>query len=120
MREIDLLILGDYCFDLVFNGLNSMPELGKEIVASGFEFVPGGAYNTVAACQHLKLDFLWASDFGTDMFSQLVLKSVKECGINEDLFCFHDRSLRNLTVACSYPTDRAFIAFYDPAPKIRA
>ncbi|NTV36880.1 MAG: carbohydrate kinase family protein, partial [Anaerolineaceae bacterium] len=52
--------------------------------------------------------------------SQLVLKSVKECGINEDLFCFHDRSLRNLTVACSYPTDRAFIAFYDPAPKIRA
>ena len=45
MPRFDVIVVGDYFVDLIFSGLPQFPVLGKEIVGSGFEMVPGGAYN---------------------------------------------------------------------------
>jgi len=118
--EFDVLIVGDYCLDLVFTGLPSLPELGKEIVASGFDQTPGGAYNTAIALHRLGVRVAWAADFGTDAYSQFVLERARAEGLDERGFVHHDRSLRYITVAASFPQDRAFMAYYDPRPTIPA
>jgi sugar/nucleoside kinase (ribokinase family) len=118
--EFDVLIVGDYCLDLVFTGLPSLPELGKEIVANGFEQTPGGVYNTAVALHRLGVRVAWAADFGTDAYSQFVLERARAEGLSERGFVHHDRSLRYITVAASFPQDRAFMAFYDPPPAIPA
>jgi len=118
--EFDVLIVGDYCLDLVFTGLPGLPELGKEIVASGFDQTPGGAFNTAVALHRLGVRVVWATDFGTDDYSRFVLERARAEGLDERGFVHHDRSLRYITVAASFPQDRAFMAFYDPQPAIPA
>ena len=116
----DVIVVGDYCLDLVFTGLPKFPELGVEVVASAFCMTPGGAYIPVAALHRLGLRVGWAGDFGDDDFSRFVLERARQDGLDPALFVHHQRSLRQITVAASYPHDRAFIAYYDPAPSVPA
>lgn len=112
--EYDVIVVGDYCLDLIFTGLPSFPRLGTEVEATGFEMTPGGAYIPAAAMQRLGLRVGWAADFGDDDFSRFILERARAEGLDETLFVHHRRSLRKVTVAVSYPEDRAFIAYYDP------
>jgi sugar/nucleoside kinase (ribokinase family) len=116
----DVVVVGDYCLDLIFTGLPNMPELGVEIVSKGFEMIPGGPYNTVVALHRLGLRVGWACDYGEDPFSQFVLERAQEEGIDSSLFIRHKACMRNITVSLSYPEERAFVAYYDPAPSIPA
>lgn len=121
MREMfDVLIVGDYCLDLIFTGLPHLPALGKEVVASGFDQTPGGAYNTAVALHRLGVRVIWAADFGNDDYSRFVLEHARAEGLDERGFVHHPRPLRYITVAASFPHDRAFLAYYDPQPSLPA
>ena len=74
MPRYDVIVVGDYFVDLIFNGLPQFPVLGKEIVGSGFEMLPGGAYNATLAMHRLGLKVGWAVDFGDDDFSRFALE----------------------------------------------
>lgn len=116
----DVFIVGDYCLDLIFTGQPEFPQLGKEVVATHFAMTPGGSYNSAVAMHRLGLRVAWAVDFGTDEFSRFVYEKAKSEGLDETFFVHHNRSLRNITVAASYPEDRAFLAYYDPSPAVPA
>jgi len=120
MLAYDVIVAGDYCLDLIFSGLKKLPELGVEIVSTGFEMLPGGTYNTAVCLHRLGIQVGWAGDFGSDEFSQLVIQKARQEGLDTQLFITHNRPLRNITVAASYPQERAFIAYYDPAPELPA
>jgi len=119
-KDFDVLVVGGYCLDLIFTGLASMPVLGKEIVSKGFTMIPGGAYNCAIQMHRLDLAVAWAVDFGTDEFSQFVLKAARQEQMDETCFVHHSKPMRNITVSLSYPHERAFVAFYDPEPSISA
>lgn len=116
----DVIVAGEYCLDLIFTGLPKFPELGTEIVSTGFEMIPGAAYNSAVAMHRLGLKVGWAVDFGEDDFSRLVLERARAEGLDESLFVRHKQSMRRITVAVSYPQERAFIAYYDPEPSVAA
>ena len=120
MDTYDVVVVGDYCLDLIFTGLPKMPELGVEIVSKGFEMIPGGPYNTAVAMHRLGIRVGWACDFGSDELSQHALAEAKKEGLDARLFRHNAGSLRNITVSLSFPEDRAFVAFYDPSPAIPA
>ncbi len=118
MNKFDILVVGDYCLDFIFTGLPSLPELGKEIVGTEFIQTPGGACNSVIAMHRLGMKVGWLTNFGSDIYSRFILDELRNEGIPEDYFLFHDRPHRKITVSLSYPHDRAFIAYYDPDPLI--
>lgn len=120
MPKYDVLLLGDYFLDLIFTGLPSLPELGKEAFAAGFEMIPGGAFTDALTMHRLGLKVGWAANFGQDDFSRLVAGRIRDVGLAEDLFVWHDRPLRRITVSVSYPADRAFITYVDPDPLLPA
>jgi hypothetical protein len=120
-RALDALVLGDYSLDLVFTGLPKLPELGVEVVAGGFDYQPGGGGFTCAvSLTRLGLNVGWAVDFGDDPMSAYVRRRAIEEGLDAALFVDHARPLRRITVAASFPGDRAFLAFYDPDPSVPA
>ena len=120
MTRFDVLVLGDYCYDLIFTDLPSLPVLGSERVAGGLTLIPGGAYNTAVAMHRLGMKVGWAADFGEDAFSRFVLEHLRDEQLEDSLFVHHARPLRRVTVALSFPADRAFVAFYDPPPSFPA
>jgi sugar/nucleoside kinase (ribokinase family) len=116
----DVLLVGDYWYDLIFTDLPRLPELGRELYAGGFDNVPGGAFINAVALHRLGLRVGWAADFGDDPFSRLVLEAARREGLDEALFQHHARPYRRITVAASFPGDRAFLSYGDPGPKLSA
>jgi hypothetical protein len=116
----DVIVVGDYCLDWIFTGLPSTPALGREVVASGFDVVPGGTCNAVFCLHRLGMNVGWAADFGSDPFSQQVLDQSRAEGLDDRLFVQHKQPMRRVTVSASYPGERSFIAYYDPEPTIPA
>jgi hypothetical protein len=116
MPRYDVIVVGGYFVDLIFNGLPQFPVLGKEIVGSGFEMLPGGAYNAALAMHRLGLKVGWATDFGDDDFSRFTVERARTEGLDDALFVHHRRPLRRITAALSYPKDRAFVTYVDPEP----
>ena len=114
MPRYDVIVVGGYFVDLIFNGLPQFPVLGKEIVGSGFEMLPGGAYNAALAMHRLGLKVGWAADFGDDDFSRFTLERARAEGLDDALFVHHRRPLRRITAALSYPEERAFITYVRP------
>lgn len=119
-RTYDVMVVGDYTIDLIFTGLDGFPAMGKEIIGSGFAMLPGETYNAAIAMHRLGVKVGWAGDFGNDDFSRQALKQVRAEGLDDALFVCHKRPYRRITVAASYPDDRAFITYYDPDPTVPA
>jgi sugar/nucleoside kinase (ribokinase family) len=117
--DFDVIVLGDYCLDLIFTGLPGMPMLGTEIEAKALAMEPGGACNTALALHRLGVNTAWAVEFGTDDFSQFVLQKFRDEHFPEDLFVFSNKAVRKITVSLSFPDDRAFIAYYDSGKMIQ-
>lgn len=119
-RCYDVLVVSDYFLDLVFTGLPHLPELGQEVFGTGFAMLAGGGFISAAAMQRLGLRVAWVGDFGNDEFSRFVLERAEEERIDLTFCMRHPRPLRRVTVAASYPNDRAFITYCDPAPSVPA
>jgi sugar/nucleoside kinase (ribokinase family) len=119
-KSYDVLVAGSYSLDLIFTGLPHLPRLGEDLLASGFAMIPGEAYNSAVAMHRLGLRVGWAGDFGDDDFSRFALEQARREGLDEKLFVRHQRSLRRISVAASFPEDRAFLTYYDPEPRLPA
>ena len=116
--DFDVIVLGDYCLDLIFTGLDEFPQLGKEIVANSFTLATGGSCNTAIALHRLGIRTGWACEFGNDEFSEYILEELRKERFPEEMFLFQEKPIRKITVSLSYPEDRAFIAYYDPGKMI--
>jgi sugar/nucleoside kinase (ribokinase family) len=118
--NFDVIVAGSYTVDLIFSGLDELPQLGKDVVGKDFKMTPGEAYISAVSMHRLGLKVGWAADFGNDEFSRFALKSAQEEGLDESFFVTHNRSYRRISVAASFPNDRAFITYYDPDPQVPA
>lgn len=118
--DYDVLVAGSYSADLIFSGLDELPQLGKDVVGSNFMMTPGEAFISAITMHRLGIQVGWAADFGNDNFSQLALIRAREEGLDDSLFVIHDRPYRRISAAASYPDDRLFITYYDPDPSVPA
>ena len=118
--SFDVIVAGSYSVDLIFTGLPNFPQLGRDVVGTGFEMTPGEAYISSISMHRLGLNIGWAGDFGNDEFSRLALNRAKMEGLDDSLFIIHKRPYRRISVSASYPDDRAFITYYDPEPDVPA
>ncbi|WDR06824.1 carbohydrate kinase family protein [Devosia rhodophyticola] len=113
-HNCDVLIAGEYYCDLLFAGLDGVPQLGTEKFASSLMIAPGGTYNMALGLTRLGVDTRWVCDFGTDMFSQHVLERAKLDRIDPSAFTLRDHPVSRLTAAFSAAGDRGFISYCDP------
>lgn len=118
MAAFDIVVPGHYFCDIIFNGLPEFPRLGAEIYSQSFGLVTGGgALNTAIALRRLGVNIGWIGALGNDFFSQAVARQIAAEGLATDLISHLDQPLRRVTVALSYPADRAFVSYTDPLPE---
>lgn len=115
--ECDVVVAGEYFCDLIFSGLDETPRLGADMYARSLAVMPGGTYNMALALTRLEVDAHWATTFGTDLFSRLVLERAAADGISNRLFDLADHAVERVSAAFSLQGDRGFVS-YSEAPVV--
>jgi sugar/nucleoside kinase (ribokinase family) len=91
--------------------------MGQEIFAGGLEVTIGGAtFPTAMALRRLELDVELHMHLGSDFLSRLAFDVIEQAGFVSDLLTIHDQPFHKLTVALSFPDDRAFLSYFDQPP----
>jgi sugar/nucleoside kinase (ribokinase family) len=106
-----VLSLGRVYCDMVFRGLDGMPQLGREVFADEFHLTPGGGALITAA--HLAATGRPAAllaRFGTDELSQSLSPIIEGLGIDLQFLDSHPSAGPQLTVVMVQNGDRAFVS----------
>jgi hypothetical protein len=112
--DFDVLIPGDYVCDIVFTGLPSLPALSTEIYAEQVNVVPGGgALNSTIGLRRLGVNVGWLGKLGSDFFSHFINHLLDAEQVDMKLVTRLTTPLPRVTVALSYPEDRAFVTYED-------
>jgi sugar/nucleoside kinase (ribokinase family) len=118
LTRCDILIPGHYFCDLIFTGIPSFPALGTELYTEHLTVTPGGCLNTITALRRLGVDVGWMGTLGNDPFSRIVDNWVTQEDIERHWITWVDKPFQRVTVALSYPLDRAFVTHVDPSPDL--
>ncbi len=113
----DILCPGNYFCDLIFTGFPAFPQLGREVYTDRLAVVPGGgAINTSVGLRRLGVNVGWVGQIGNDVFSRIIEEYVTREGLDLALVQRLDVPLQRVTVALSFPEDRAFVTYVDDSP----
>ena len=107
-KNFDVIVIGELNVDLILNQIDSLPEIGKEILASKMDLVLGSSSAIFASnlsSLGAKVSFL--GKIGNDSFGDLVINSLKTKGVNTDLVIREDKLKTGATVVLNYGEDRA-------------
>lgn len=106
-----MLSLGRIYCDMVFNGLDAMPELGRELFARDFTITPGGgALITAAHAVALGLPTVLLARFGTDAVSNALEGQIEALGIDLRFLDRHASAGPQVTVVMVQQEERAFLS----------
>lgn len=109
----DAVVVGSAFCDIVFSGLERLPEPGEELWADTCNLLPGGSYITAAAVHRFGVATVWVTKFGSDPFSDYVLDCARREGLDERAFEVLDRPMPNLSISLSFGGERSFISYGD-------
>lgn len=106
-----VLNLGRIYCDMVFRGLDGMPQLGRELFARDFAITPGGgALITAAHLAALGRHSALLARFGTDALSSALFGEIDELGLDLQFLDRHETAGPQLTVVMVHDGDRAFLS----------
>ena len=106
-----VLNLGRIYCDMVFRGLDGMPQLGRELFAREFALTPGGgALITAAHMAALGRPSALVARFGTDALSEALFGEIDALGLDLQFLDRHETAGPQLTVVMVHGGDRAFLS----------
>jgi len=111
----DALVFGPMFCDLVFTGMKKMPALGEEIFAEDLTIAPGGSAIAAIGMQRLGVRVGLAADLGSDVFSGILWELLQTYELDRSLIRRLPQPLPQVTVAISFPEDRAFLTRFAAA-----
>lgn len=109
-KKFDILVVGELNIDLILNGIQKEPEIGKEILADTMTLTLGSSSAIFASnISTLGSKVAFAGKIGNDSFGNLVINSLKEKNINtENVFVSKDK-VTGASIILNYDNDRAII-----------
>ncbi|MCD6116351.1 carbohydrate kinase family protein, partial [bacterium] len=109
-KEYDVIVVGELNVDLILNGIDGFPEVGKEKLAEKMTLTLGSSSAIFASNLSAlgdKVAFL--GKIGKDIFGRLVMEQFQAKGVSTDLI-IRDTSLNTgATIVLNYDEDRAMI-----------
>lgn len=115
---LDVLTTGQVFFDLVFTGLDRMPEPGEELWTSGMGSCPGGIANLSTALARLGLRTGLVAGFGDDAYADWMWQQL---AVNEGIDLSHSPRFSqfhsSVTVAITVNDDRAMVTHGHDLPE---
>lgn len=114
MAAYDIIVLGDYFYDLIYTGLKEFPELGREVMSEGVTTTGGAMYITAVSLSRLGARVGWPAYFGDDYYSRSVYEFAVQEGVDLSLARHVAHPYRRVTTALPLHGERAFATYVDP------
>jgi sugar/nucleoside kinase (ribokinase family) len=112
----DVFLPGDYCYDLIYSGLNKFPEPGCEVYGDGILSTGGGMYTVAVALHRLGVQVGWSPCFGNDYYSGFVRQLALDEGLDLLQAKEVDAPYRRISTAIPFEGERAFVSYMDVPP----
>ncbi len=110
MERFEILVVGELNVDLILNGLPSLPEEGKEILANEMTLTLGSSsaiFASNASVLGNKVAFL--GKIGNDSFGELVIESLENKKVNTGLIIKSEKEKTGATIVLNYGENRAMV-----------
>lgn len=106
----DVLVVGELNVDLILNGIESFPEMGKEKIAKQMSLVMGSS-SAIFACNLASLGNRvgFIGKIGNDSFGDLVISNLEKKGVDTQLIIRSDSTFTGATVVLNFEQDRAMV-----------
>jgi len=112
MIKYDVVAIGELNVDLILNGIERTPEIGKEVFAKDMLLTLGSSTAIFAAniaCLGSKTGFVGM--IGKDTFGKLIESSLKKRGVDTSMLIHSDTYSSGATICMNYNEDRANITY---------
>ncbi len=113
MKAFDVLTFGDLCVDIVLMGTDVTPQFGQvEKLIDDYRLEMGGSCS-IFACQAAKLGLRTEilGKVGDDEFGRLILRRMKESGVDTDHVAIDPALKTGMSMALCPPGDRAILTY---------
>ena len=108
----DLLVIGELNIDLILNGIESFPELGKEKIAEDLTMTMGSSSAIFAAnSSRLGLSVGFSGMVGYDDFGNQILEELRTFGIDTSTIITSQKVRTGLTAILRHQNDRAMVTY---------
>ena len=115
--DIDVLVWGTVFLDIIFTGLERLPEGGEEVWADGMGSCPGGIANLAVAARRLGLRTSLAAAFGDDAYGDFCWETLEAF---EHIDLSRSRRFEGwhspVTISMAVHRDRGMVSHGHPAP----
>ena len=112
----DVLLPGDYFFDLIYTDLPEFPAPGREVYSKGITATGGAMFITAVSLRRLGVQTGWIACFGNDYYSEYVHRLALDENLDLSLAACVDQPYRRVTTAIPFQGERAFVTYTDPPP----
>ncbi len=111
-KKYDVIIVGELNVDLILNGIEGTPEVGKEVFSRDMNLTLGSSSAIFAnnlSVLGAKVSFV--GRVGNDSFGELVVSSLKKSGVDISNLIETPDNYTGITVAMNYGEDRAMVTY---------
>ena len=111
MKHYDIAAIGELNVDIILNGIESEPEIGKEKFASEMTVTLGSSTAIFAAnAASLGSKVCFVGMVGKDSFGELVCSSLEARGV-DTAYLIHGNTPTGATICMNYGEDRANLTY---------
>ena len=112
MKKFDIVAIGELNVDLILNGIERAPEIGKEVFAKDMILTLGSSTAIFAAniaCLGSKTAFVGM--IGKDTFGELIETALSDKGVDTSMLIKSDKHSSGATICLNYNEDRANVTY---------
>lgn len=107
-KPFDILVVGELNVDLILNGIEKFPEIGKEVLARGMTLTLGSSSAIFASnISSLGMKTAFSGKTGRDKFGEVVIESLTASGVDVSMVKTDERAMTGATVILNVEEDRA-------------
>lgn len=111
-KNFDVVVVGELNVDLILNGLEKFPEVGKEIIAKNMTLTLGSSSAIFASnLSSLGAKVMFIGKLGFDSFATEVMVKLKSKNVDTTYVSKSQQSYTGATIALNYNEDRAMVTY---------
>ena len=111
-RKIDVIVIGELNVDIILNGIESLPVVGKEIMANSMSVTLGSSSAIFASnLSALGTRVAFIGKIGHDNFAEVVLSSLERKNVDTSHIIKSDSLSTGATIVLNYDQDRANVTY---------